>query len=517
MKNLFKRTFQVLAILIVLTITGLSIFLYSLNPNQYKVELSESIKSMTGYDAQFNGNIKFAFLPDFRLEFANVILSKDHAQVANIPYMSGSLSLIDLLKHHVNLKKIQIKQATITISNSITNKEKTNHTQLKKQTSVTINQAQIDKLKSFNLSALNIEQTKLIINDAGKKIQFGPFNLAAYNVNIVDNIALQIEGPFKVTSKDFNLFTKIKFKGDLKLDLKKLLIDPLKAYHFSSKINLPKMVINRVKIDNIFATVTSNGAVIHGNLQQLKMYKGLAKGQFEFSPTNSHTVLNLELNHMKVGKFLQDLNSTQIVDGLLTAKIKLNTHGQTSQEKSHNLNGSILAKIDNGVLNSIDINGLVSSINKIISKKRSFKQYLAMTLNHFQSNDNFQNAPTPFEFMTAHVRIKNGVASTKTIKIHTKTLDIKGEGSFTLVSQLLNFKLSANMSHPQGTLKKTLKVLDGGIPFIIKGQINHLSVQPDMNVIMAKVKSNLLNDSDQSLTTTLDSLKKKLPKLDQLL
>ena len=304
---------------------------------------------------------------------------------------------------------------------------------------------------------------------------------------------------------------------DLKLDLKKLLIDPLKAYHFSSKINLPKMVINRVKVDNIFATVTSNGTVIHGNLQQLKMYKGLAKGQFEFSPTNSHTVLNLELNHIKVGKFLQDLNSTQIVDGLLTAKIKLNTHGQTSQEKSHNLNGSILAKIDHGVLNSIDINGLVSSINKIISKKRSFKQYLAMTLNHFQSNDNFQSAPTPFEFMTAHVRIKNGVASTKTIKIHTKTLDIKGEGSFTLVSQLLNFKLSANMSHPQGSLKKTLKVLDGGIPFIIKGHINHLSVQPDMNVIMAKVKSNLLNDSDQSLTTTLDSLKKKLPKLDQLL
>lgn len=516
MKKTFKRLTITLIALCFIAAAGLITFIHTLDPNQYKPQLTRLIKQTTGYQVTFNGQLKFSLLPSLRLEANQVTLSKKYALLAKLPHLSANLSLMALLHNKIDINKIFIEAPIIDID---TSKNETPENIQESSTGLKALQAAEDlqSLEKITLKSFEVKHATLIIKQSNQTIRLRALDFLSQNANLHQPFNFLMSSDISVQGDNKDVKASLQLKGQVTLKLQKLRQhDLLDSIEVNAKLLMPQIFYNKIKAQNLLSQLNYQNGIANFKLNHLQAYRGLIDGHLNYQITKQQINAGLNLKTINVGELSLDLNQTKLIDGNLSSQLTLNTSGRNITEKINHLNGQLVLKIDDGSLNTIDINALVQSINTIVAKKRSLKQYLALSLQQFSDKKDFNQVATPFDFLTTTLKIKQGIARTDELKVHTKTLLVEGSGELNLIRQTANFTLKAGMINPLGPFKYTMELLGGAIPFSVSGPFTDLKTQPNFGFILEKLKNKLLSDEKANISGTINQLKQKLPNLNDL-
>ena len=108
------RILSVIFSLVVLVIIGLSIFLLTLDPNQYKEEIVTAVKEQTGRTLDIKGDIALSIFPNLQLEIKDTTLSQPSNIQASNPFAELDmarigLELLPILEGNINVNEISFR------------------------------------------------------------------------------------------------------------------------------------------------------------------------------------------------------------------------------------------------------------------------------------------------------------------------------------------------------------------------------------------------------------------------
>ncbi len=191
-----------LVILLVLALAGMGIIIATVDPNDYKDEISAQVKKASGRDLTLEGDIAWSLFPSLGLNLGK-------ATLANAPGFSGPpLASVEEVKIHVALLpllKKQVEVQTLVVRGLALNLEKNkagkgNWEGLSGGSEA--GSAEKEKARGGGTSALslNIEGVKilgasLVFDDkqAGSKIEIAPFNLRTGAIAMAKPVLVELD------------------------------------------------------------------------------------------------------------------------------------------------------------------------------------------------------------------------------------------------------------------------------------------------------------------------------------
>lgn len=517
LKIFSKRIFIGLICLVVFILGAFIIFLNTINPNHYKTSITNFIEQTTGYQATIKGNIAIAFFPYLRLELKQIEISNKHVNLAKLPYVAGKLALWPLLSRQIQIDSIVIKKPVMYFNQAQTGASNWTRQATELNTSSpAANHASrsMALLNDFSLKNLKITDGELVITRPNEKLTLNALTLKANNLRLNEKLTFQLSAHAKDHAPTHRLETDLKLDGISEIKLSSLPPkDLLNDLYADAHLTLSQFRYNRLSFAHIATHLIYDKKAVQVDIHPFNAYQGLIKGQLRFVLPDHQIKSQFNFTNIAIGKFLYDLNQTRLIDGKITSQLTLATHGMSHKQKLKHLSGALKLEVADGILNSIDINGIVKAINHLISKKRSLEQYLKLSFSELDNHKLFDKKSTPFKVLTSSATIQEGIASTSDLAITTDTLKIEGKGRLSLPLQQLFFALQIKAENPQGKLKEALTMLDGSLPFIVKGPLAHPQVVPDTRFIVSQLKKAILKDSEKSVKETLKNIKNNLHKL----
>ncbi len=231
--------------------------------------------------------------------------------------------------------------------------------------------------------------------------------------------------------------------------------------------------ISIAKIEFMHAIATNAQTTLHWQRNVLtlfpisaSLYGGSLRGQAHGRSLAVHPAWDWDVvwHDVQLKPLLHDVTGGSgmlTLSGLCQMKSQGSTQGKTQPELIRNLNAASEWRIDQGVLEGVDLNYLVQTADALMNKQpvtlpTEFKQ-------------------TSFTSLTASLNAKDGVATTTNLLLVAKKFVAKGTGQVNLMNDTINFHLQIN---PQTTLKTQWEV-----PIEFTGTLSHPSVGLDRTTL----------------------------------
>jgi uncharacterized protein involved in outer membrane biogenesis len=523
MKKTARFLIKTFILLIFFSGVGLAIFLNTFNPNQYKNHIIQAVHQATGYQLKLAGDITLKWLPTLSLKMQQVTLSNKHASLAEIPELSIHIALLPLLEKKLDVTEIELIEPSVALISN--NDNTTNWTSSALSTasspqkatsakSTQLSDAQWDNLSAITLKSVKITNGQLRVEDSDNKSHISALNFAASQVNILKQISYKLTANVKSQAPQRALLAKIKLDGKLQFDFPQLKQQHIaQALSTEAKLQLPLFQYNQVLIKNIVANLRYKDNKSEIQLLNSQLYSGTLAGKLNIEHTKQMLNTKLSLKSVDIGNLLFALNKTHLVKGKLSSDLTLSSKGETPRDKVQNLNGRLVLKVDDGFLNYIDLNAILSSLKSIAKQPKNLKNILLSTFKEVKQNKNYGKSSTPFDFLTAIINIKNGEAFTNNLKIHTKQLELQGGGKISLIREYLDLQLKLGANQTDSFYNSLFKNIGGYLPINIKGAMQKPKTEPDFAYLLKQAKKQWLKDQNNDISNAVNKLSKRLPKL----
>lgn len=294
--------------------------------------------------------------------------------------------------------------------------------------------------------------------------------IVAFNIDInkldFDRLAVKskVQTPVvaKVTAKKSAV---IAAKAKSKTDSDNVLLDAVRAIQLIGNLRVGNLKTNKIDLTDINVAVDGNHGLIACNPLSANFYKGKISGTAAIDLRNSVPVLTIKstITGSSLQQLLVDFAAFDKVSGVMSINSNLTAKGDNGAAIMRSLNGTGKLNIENGVYRGMDIAYQVRKAHAIINQKPLPQES--------------QPPQTNFGRVTANFVLNNSVLSTHDLLIQAADFSAKGQGSANLLSQSIDFQLTASSPTDKSFY----------VPIKITNTFANPQVRPDMGAIAQHV------------------------------
>ena len=262
----------------------------------------------------------------------------------------------------------------------------------------------------------------------------------------------------------------------------------LKAVDADVTLVVGQMLLPGFKLDHGVVEAGLKGGVLKAELRNLSLYGGNGRGSLMVDASGDTPSIRstIDLSGLKVQPFLNQLMTVDNVTGTGTVRFDIAGRGKTQAQLIRALNGKGEMRFADGAVTGVDLSAVARVMQSVVTA-----QVLTGAVG--------PNAKTPFGQMGGTFTVKDGVLHTTDLKLTSDAVDLNGQGDVDLVAETVDFRFEpvAKRGIPG------LKLVDIGIPFLVKGPWAKPSYGPDPRGVAKAV----LNKLGQGATAPVDLVK----------
>ena len=255
-----------------------------------------------------------------------------------------------------------------------------------------------------------------------------------------------------------------------------LALGGLKAVDAEFTMVVGSMILPGFKMEHGVVEAGLKGGVLKADLRNLALYGGTGRGSLTVDASGETPSIRstLDLSGLKVQPFLNELMSVNNVTGTGTVRFDVSGRGKTQGQMVKALNGKGELRFADGNIVGVDLAAIARVMQSVVT---------AQVLTGAVGAD----AKTPFGQMGGSFTVKDGVLHTNDLKLTSEVVEMNGQGDVDLAAETVDFRFEpvAKRGIPG------LKLVDIGIPFLVKGPWAKPSYGPDPRGIAKAVVNKL--------------------------
>lgn len=267
-----------------------------------------------------------------------------------------------------------------------------------------------------------------------------------------------------------------------------LALGGLKAVDAEVSLVVGAMALPGFRLDHGVVEANLKGGVLKAELRNLSLYGGSGRGSLNVDASGDMPSIRstLDLSGLKVQPFLNQLMEVNNVTGTGTVRFDVAGRGKTQAQLIKALNGKGELRFADGNVVGVDLGAIARVMQSVVTA-----QVLTGAVG--------PNAKTPFGQMGGTFTVKDGVLHTTDLKLTSDAVEMNGQGDIDLAAQTVDFRFEpvAKRGIPG------LKLVDIGIPFLVKGPWDKPSYGPDPRGIAKAV----VNKLGQGVNAPVDLVK----------
>jgi AsmA protein len=274
--------------------------------------------------------------------------------------------------------------------------------------------------------------------------------------------------------------------------------DPAAAFRklaLSGDFSIGSLTVAGLNLSQVKVGVSAKDGVTHIAPMTAALYDGSASGDITLTASPALTLqLREVLKNVDISKLLSDLAHTRRVSGHGDVTVDLSARGWSAADIIGSLGGHVGANLADGAVEGVD---LWFEINRAMALIRS---------QPMPAGDS--SGRTRFDTFKASADLSNGVATTRDLNIISQNLRVAGQGSSNLVTNQINYNVTATVLKelPSATKASGTKLAD--IPLTITGTLSQPQVRPDLEgMAKARVQHELEQHQDVIKQKVQDALK----------
>ena len=250
-------------------------------------------------------------------------------------------------------------------------------------------------------------------------------------------------------------------------------LDTLRTLNLEGTTTIDRLNVVNLKLSDIRHVISAKQGLINMQPISAKLYGGQYHGNIQLDARGEQLKVSVDesLQTINAGPLLKDFMDTDMLSGTGTLHAKLTATGQTPDDITNTLNGTVGFSFANGAVNGFNLAQLI----------RKAKAKLAgQTLS---PEDELRS--TDFSELKGNLNITDGLIDNPDLSAKSPFFRIEGNGQANLVSQELDYLVKAVIvGTPEGQEGKELADLKGiNLPIRLKGSF----LEPDWNLDWSQV------------------------------
>jgi AsmA protein len=274
--------------------------------------------------------------------------------------------------------------------------------------------------------------------------------------------------------------------------------DPFKTLQMDGSLTIGSATVSNITLTQMHVVLAAKDAVTHIAPATAKLYGGAYSGEITLDDRGAVAALKIDqsMTSIDMAAMLKDFAKTERISGRGTVTTNLTAQGLAGDALMKSLNGHIVANLDNGAVEGVDLAFEINRATALVQKQ--------------SLPAGSSSGRTKFDVFKASADIVNGVATTKDLNISSAFLRVTGQGSTNLVTNAIDYQVKATiLKEPPAAAGAAGKAL-ADIPLTITGTTTSLNVRPDLEALAkARVQQEIdqhKGEIQQKLTDKLKGL-----------
>lgn len=227
------------------------------------------------------------------------------------------------------------------------------------------------------------------------------------------------------------------------------------------------------------------------------LYGGQYAGEVvvDARPPTPRLTLDQTLTGVDVAALMGDLFDSRRLSGRGKVVAKLAAQGRNSDALVRTLSGRVTTDLEDGAVEGLDIWYAIAQAQSLVKQRQ-----LADTRN---------TGRTAFDTFHASADLVNGVATTRDLQIASQLLRVTGQGSANLVTDALDYQVTATvLKAPPGADEGLAELQLASIPVKITGTFDDPRIRPDLEgLARQRLKQELNKRTDEIKDKVRDRLR----------
>jgi len=274
-------------------------------------------------------------------------------------------------------------------------------------------------------------------------------------------------------------------------------VDLLKPLRAKGSVSVGEIKVGGAHLTQLSAAINVADAQARFAPLTARLYGGQYSGNIGLDMRQSVPRLTMDehLTGIDIAALMKEYADSKRLSGRGNLDVKLAAAGRNGAALLKTLTGTISTDLQNGAVEGVDIWYAIAQAQSLIQKRQ-----LAAATN---------TKRTAFETFKASADLVNGLATTNDLAIASQLLRINGKGSTNLVTQALDYSVTATiLKTPPDADEGTAQLARATIPVKITGTLEDPKVRPDLaGMAKERVKQEVEKRKDEVKEKVKDKLK----------
>ncbi|WP_455380616.1 AsmA family protein [Acidihalobacter prosperus] len=322
-----KRVFLIAIALLVLVVAGLTVFVMTFNPNDYKPQIEKLVKAKTGRTLSINGKIGLTLFPHLGLRLSNVSLSNPAGFGGQLPFarvgrLNLNVELLPLLHHKIVVDQVVLNSMYV---NLVRKSDGQTNWQGLATTASSRSSSKVTKSKkpttaglvagapfALAVAAVNINDARITLDDqkVGRHVVLAPLNLSVGRLMAGHRPApLKLSFHVESTKPALGLEVHLTAKLGVESAQSKYQLNQMNLRLSAKGQSVPKGALNIVAKGDLNADLSPKGHItlkpFEATLNGSKLTGDVAVTEL----THPNINFTLSINHLNADQYLSSPSS----------------------------------------------------------------------------------------------------------------------------------------------------------------------------------------------------------------
>lgn len=246
-------------------------------------------------------------------------------------------------------------------------------------------------------------------------------------------------------------------------------VDLLRSLRARGTFEVGEIKVGGARLTQLSAAMNAADGVARFGPLRAQLYGGTYTGDIglDTRPDVPRLTMDEHMRGIDIAALMKDYVDSERLSGKGNLDMVLSARGRSGDDLLATLSGRIGLDLQQGAVEGIDIWYAIEQAQSLLRNRQ-----LAATAN---------TRRTAFDTFTASASLTDGVATTEDMVVASQLLRITGAGSTNLVSQALDFTVTANVLRAPPQADADLAELTrASIPVRIRGTLSDPQIRPDL-------------------------------------
>ncbi len=263
---------------------------------------------------------------------------------------------------------------------------------------------------------------------------------------------------------------------------KKTDYSPLRRLVLDARIRAGNLKAKKVRLQSLEVRVRARNGILKLDPLKLDLYEGniAGTGKLNVQTDKPKTALQVAINGVQAGPFIQDFMAKELIEGALVAKIGLNFTGDAPALIRQTLHGKGDLRFNDGAIVGIDLASMVRNV------KTAFGL----------AEKTAEKPRTDFAELHLPYTIKKGLFKTNATRLASPLMRVLASGKADLVKETLDFRVEPKVVatiQGQGDTAQRSGIM---VPVMVSGSFTAPTFKPDLKGLLDQQIGQSLPDTE---------------------